>query len=74
MVFKVPLGQLQVGCHVPFTEESLLSGHSWWRVAEIGEPSRKTTITTEDLELRKSNHWVLGHLPAPGPSSPNCSV
>ena len=27
-VLKVPFGKLQAGCHVPFTEEWLLSGHS----------------------------------------------
>ena len=27
-VFQVPFGKLQVGCHVPFPEEWLPSGHS----------------------------------------------
>jgi hypothetical protein len=51
-VLQVPFGKVQVGCFVPFTVASfwplyhkgLIGG-----ATEMGEPSRRTTISTEEL-------------------------
>ena len=69
-------GKLQAGCHVPFTEEWLPSGHSTikaWMVecCRDGCPSvRFSHLHRGTLELCQSDHWVLGHLPDQGPSPP----
>ena len=71
----MPFGKLQVGCHVPFTEEWLSSGHSTikaWLVecCRDGCPSVMFShLHRGTLELCQSDHRVLDHLPDQGPSS-----
>ena len=66
-------GKLQAGCHVPFTEEWLPSGHStikaWlMECCRDGWPSgRFSHLHRGTLELCQSDHRVLGHLPYQGP-------
>ena len=74
--FWVPFGTLHVGCHVPFTEEWLPSGHSTTKACLVecnrdGCPSgRFSHLHRGTLELWQSDHRVLGHLPDQGPSPP----
>ena len=60
-------GKLQAGCHVPFTEEWLPSGHyhKGLSAAEMVVLLEGSPISTEELF---SYHRVLGHLPDQGPS------
>ena len=73
----MPFSKLQAGCHVPFTEEWLPSGHCTikaWLVecCRDGCPSgRFSNLHRGTLELCQSDHQVLGHLPDQGPSPPN---
>ena len=68
-VLQVPFGKLQVGGHVPFTEEWLLSGHSTIQACLVecckdGCPSgRFSSLHRATLELCQSDHRVLGHFP-----------
>ena len=72
----MPFGKLQAGCHDPFTEEWLPSGHSTikaWLVECCRDscPSgRLSHLHRGTLELYQSDHWVLGPLHDQGPSSP----
>ena len=66
----------QAGCHVPFTEEWVPSGHSTMKAWLVecwrdGCPSgRFSHLQRGTLELCQSDHRVLGHLPDQGPSPP----
>ena len=65
----MPFGKLQVGCHVPFTEEWLLSGHSTIKACLVegcrdGCPSgRFSHLPRGTLKLCQTDHWVLDHVP-----------
>ena len=53
-VLYMPFGKLQAGCHVPFTEELLPSGHStikvdWWSAAEMVVLLEVSSISTKEL-------------------------
>ena len=71
-----PFGKLQPGCHVPFTEKWLPSGHSTikaWLVecCRYGCSSGRFSYRHRGTqELRQSDHRVLGHLRDQGPSLP----
>ena len=48
----MPFGKLQAGCHVPFIEEWLQSGHStidWWSAAELAVLLEGFPVSTEEL-------------------------
>ena len=72
----MPLGKLPAGCHVPFTEKWLPSGHSTikaWLVECCRDgcsSGRFSHLHRGTLQLCQSDHRVLGHLADQGPSPP----
>ena len=70
----MPFGKLQVGSHMPFTLEWLLTGHSTIKPLLLeccrdGCPSgRFSHLHRGTLELGQSDHQVFGHLPDQAPS------
>ena len=81
-VLWVPFGKLQVGCHVPFTEEWLLSGHSTikaWLVLCCRDVVLQTFWNV--LPSLQRNSGALSEWPSscwsppwPRPFSPDCSI
>ncbi len=58
---------IQVGCHVPFTEEwlrlaSLSFRPDWWSAAEMVVLLEGSALFTEKRWSCQSDHRVLGHL------------
>ena len=73
----MPFGKLQEGCHVPFTEEWLPSGHSsikaWlvdWCYKDGCPSGTFSHLHRGTLEDFQSDHRVLGHIPDQGSSTP----
>ena len=68
-VFQVPFGKLQVGCHVPFPEEWLPSGHSTIQVWLVRccrngcSSGRFSSLHRALLDFCQSDHRVLSHVP-----------
>ena len=72
----MPFGKPQTGCHVPFTEEWLPSGHSTIKACLVEccrdccPSGRFSHLHRGTMELCQSYHWVLGHPSDQGPSPP----
>ena len=72
IVFKVPFGKVQAGCHVPFTEEWLPSGHkgliggmlqrwlSFWKV--LPSPQRNSRALSELPSVTSQTKGLLPRL------------
>ena len=66
----MPFGNLQAGCHVPFTEERLLSGHSTVK-ARLVECCRNECLSGSLSHLhRVTLELCQSGLPDEGPSPP----
>ena len=63
-------------CHVHFSQEQLLSGHSPLKPVFVKccrdccPSDRFSHLNKETLQFYQSSHWVLGHLPDLGDSCP----
>ena len=71
--FRCHLSNSQVGFHVPFTEECLLSGHNGLMVESCRDgcsSGRFFHLHRGTLELCQSDHRLLGHLPDQGTFAP----